>query len=75
VREAALADGAALGCEPADEFFATLGDGWRLTPTHRLVLTPVVTAVLDEGWTLRALAAFTGANTSGVRSPYAVLAA
>ena len=33
-----------------------------------------VTAALNAGWTPRALAAITGANTSGVRNPYAVLA-
>ncbi len=74
-REAALADGVAAGGEPVSEFFAALGNGWRLTPTQRLKLTPVVTAALDQGWAPRALAAFTGANTNGVRSPYAVLAA
>lgn len=31
-------------------------------------------AVLDTGWTPQALAAFTGASTSGVRNPCAVLA-
>jgi hypothetical protein len=57
------------------EFFAALGSSWRLTSTQRLRLTPVITAALDKGWTPCALAAFTGANTSGVHSPYAVLAA
>ena len=32
-------------------------------------------AALDAGWLPQALAAFTGANTTGVRNPYAVLAA
>jgi len=57
------------------EFFAALGPGWRLTAAQRTRLTPAVRAVLDAGWTPQALAAFTGANTSGVRSAYAVLAA
>jgi hypothetical protein len=30
---------------------------------------------LSTGWTPAALAAFTGSNTSGLRNPYAVLAA
>jgi hypothetical protein len=74
-REAAPVGGVAGGGEPVGEFFAALGNCWRLTPTQRLKLTPVITAALDEGWTPRVLAAFTGANTSGVHSPYAVLAA
>jgi len=32
-------------------------------------------AALAAGWTPHGLAAFTGANTAGVRNPYAVLAA
>lgn len=74
-REAAPAGGGGAGGEPARDFFAALGSGWRLTPAQQLKLTPAVTAALAEGWTPRALAAFTGANTTGVRSPYAVLAA
>jgi hypothetical protein len=69
-REAALAGGG-----PAKEFFAALGTGWRLTDAQQLRLDPAITAALDKGWTPRALAAFTGANTNGVHSPYAVLAA
>jgi len=34
-----------------------------------------VLAALDDGRTPRGLAGFTGANTDGVRNPYAVLAA
>ena len=74
VCEASLAGGAAGGGR-AGEFFAALGDGWRLTPTQRLKLVPAVTAALERGWAPRVLAAFAGANTNGVRNPYAVLTA
>ena len=57
------------------EFFAVLGDGWRLTADQRARLAPVVQAALEAGWLPHALAAFTGANTADVRNPYAVLAA
>jgi hypothetical protein len=74
VCEASLASGA-VGGGPAGEFFAALGDGWRLTPTQRLKLVPAVTAALERGWAPRVLAAFAGANINGVRNPYAVLTA
>jgi hypothetical protein len=45
------------------------------TPTQRLKLARAVALALEAGWTPSALAAFTGANTDGVRSPYAVLTA
>ncbi len=57
------------------EFFAELGDGWRLTAAQRVRLAPAVTAAIRAGWTPQTLAAFTGANTDGIRSPYAVLTA
>jgi hypothetical protein len=63
------------GSGPAGEFFAALGPGWRLTAAQRARLAPAVTAALNAGWAPQALAAFAGANTSGVRNPYAVLAA
>jgi hypothetical protein len=75
VREAAPASGVAAGGEPIGEFFAALGSRWPLTSAQRLKLTPAITAALDEGWTPSTLATFTRANTSGVHSPYAVLAA
>jgi len=59
---------------PIGEFFTALGPGWRLTAAQRTRLAAAVTAALNAGWTPRALAAITGANTSGVRNPYAVLA-
>jgi hypothetical protein len=73
VAEAAALDGQGGG--PIGEFFTALGPGWRLTTAQRTRLAAAVTAALNEGWTPRTLAAVTGANTSGVRNPYAVLAA
>jgi hypothetical protein len=73
-REALHAAGAAGG-GPIDEFFAALGPGWQLTAAQRARLTPAVATALNAGWTPRTLAAFAGANTSGVRNPCAVLAA
>ena len=57
------------------EFFGALGSAWRLTAAQRGRLAPAVDAALRAGWTPAELAAFTGANTGGVRNPYAVLAA
>lgn len=65
--------GAAGGSEKVSEFFASLGDQWRLTAAQRARLAPAVTATLLAGWTPRALAAFIGANTDGIRNSYAVL--
>jgi hypothetical protein len=42
---------------------------------RRLGSTANTCAALNAGWTPQALAGFTGANTGGVRNPYAVLAA
>jgi hypothetical protein len=67
--------GTAGGGPAVGEFFAVLGDGWRLTADQRARLAPAVQAALEAGWLPQALAAFTGANTAGVRNPYAVLAA
>ncbi len=67
--------GVAGGGRAVGEFFAVLGDGWRLTAAQRARLAPAVQAALDAGWLPQALAAFTGANTTGVRILYAVLAA
>jgi hypothetical protein len=66
--------GAATGGGVGD-FFAALGDAWRLTRAQRVRLTPAVQAALDAGWTPQTLASVTGANTTGVRSGCAVLAA
>jgi hypothetical protein len=60
---------------PVGEFFAALATAWRLTAAQRARLTPVVETALNTGWTPTELAAFTGANTDGVRNPCAVLAA
>jgi Helix-turn-helix domain len=70
----ATADTAGGGQE-VGEFFALLEDGWMLTADQRARLAPAVQAALDSGWLPQALATFTGANTVGVRNPYAVLAA
>jgi Helix-turn-helix domain len=66
---------AAYGGRPTDEYFAALGDGWRLSAAQCARLATFAERALSAGWTPAALAAFTGANTSGVRNPYAVLAA
>ena len=57
------------------EFFARLGPAWLLTDGHRRRLEPAVGDALSAGWAPAALADFVGANTAGVRSPAAVLAA
>jgi hypothetical protein len=59
-----------LGGRPIGEFFVALGPDWQLTGIRRARLAPAVTAPLALGWTPQVLAAFTG-----VRNPYAVLAA
>jgi hypothetical protein len=59
----------------ADEFFARLGPGWPLTDHQRQRLAPMAAAALEAGWDPSGLASFVGANTAGIRSPYAVLAA
>jgi len=72
-REAPLAGHAGLGGgDQASEFFAALGDAWLLTAVQRARLIPAVEAALIAGWTPDE---FTGGNTSGIRNPYAVLAA
>lgn len=56
-----------------EEFHTALGPAWRLSRGQRRRLAPCVTAALTAGWTPTTLAAAVGANTDGVRSPYAVL--
>lgn len=56
-----------------DEFFDRLGPAWPLSPAQRDRLAPAVRSALCSGWKPPALAAHVGANTGGVRSPYAVL--
>ena len=60
---------------PVSEFFAALGDAWRLTAAQRARLAPAALTALSTGWKPAALAEFTCSNTDGVRNPYAVLAA
>lgn len=74
VRPAAAAATATAGGD-VDEFFAALGDAWRLRGAQRARLVPAVKAALEMGWAAQDLASVTGANTTGVRNPYAVLAA
>ena len=59
----------ANGSSPVSDFFTVLGDGWRLTATQQARLSPAVSAALSTGWTPDSLAAFTGANTTGVHNP------
>jgi hypothetical protein len=66
---------AAGGGSRLGEFFDVLGAAWRLSPSQRSRLAPAVCGALGAGWQPEDLAAFVGANTVGVRSPYAVLAA
>ncbi len=73
-REVPLSGGAAGDGGPVGEFFAALSDAWRITADQRARLVPAVQTALDSGWTPRALAEFTGANSDGVHSPYAVMA-
>jgi hypothetical protein len=73
-REPAAAADAGGGGQAGD-YFAVLGTGWQLTASQRARLVPAVTTALSTGWTPASLAAFTGSNSSGVRNPYAVLAA
>jgi hypothetical protein len=53
---------------------ATFGDAWELTGTASLAGARRE-GTLDMGWTPWALAPATGANTTGVQNPCAVLAA
>ena len=59
----------------AGEFFDALGPGWLLTAGQRTRLAPAVSEAVVAGWEPGELAAFVGANSAGIRSPYAVLAA
>ena len=56
------------------EFFAALGNAWRLTEAQRARLAPAVQAALTR-MDAAGVASATGTNTTGVRNPYAVLAA
>jgi hypothetical protein len=74
-REGPPAAGAGGGGGPVGEFFAALNRDWRLTAAQRARLAPAVATALKAGWTPQRLAGFTSGNVSGVRNPYAVLAA
>lgn len=63
---------------PVDEpetgqFFAALGDAWPLSGAQRDRLAPAVRAAIAAGWPPGDLAALVGANSTGIRSPYAIL--
>jgi hypothetical protein len=65
-----------LGADGGEEqFSARPGPGWPLTDTQRRRLALTIAAALATGWDPAVLAGFVGANTAGVRSPAAVLAA
>jgi hypothetical protein len=66
---AAVASGGEAG-----EFFAALPNVWRLTQAQRTRLAPAAKAALDLGWRPQTLASVVGANATGVRNQYAVLA-
>lgn len=60
------------------EFFTALtalSSRWVFTVRQRKRLVPAVRAALAAGWAPPALAELTGANTTGIRNPCAVLAA
>ncbi|GAA3096367.1 helix-turn-helix domain-containing protein [Streptosporangium carneum] len=59
--------------EPVRSFAAALGAAWPLSPAQVRRLAPAVTAALAGGWSPASLAEHVGANTVGVRNPYAVL--
>ncbi|MBB2742882.1 UNVERIFIED_ORG: hypothetical protein FHR35_002704 [Microbispora rosea subsp. rosea] len=56
-------------------FLAELGPAWPLSSGQVRRLTPAIAAALADGWTPANLAEHVGANTAGVRNPYAVLTA
>ncbi|MET8140021.1 helix-turn-helix domain-containing protein [Sphaerisporangium sp. NPDC005288] len=60
---------------PIEVFIAELGPDWPLSARQVDRLTPAVAAALADGWSSAALAEHVGANTAGVRNPYAVLTA
>ncbi len=59
----------------ARRVLARLGSQWRLGARSIERLEPQVAAALDAGWGETELAEHLGANSVGVKSPYAVLAA
>jgi AcrR family transcriptional regulator len=73
-RQEPSADDGRLGAGPVGEFFTALGGAWRLTADQRARLASAVESALNIGWAPAEFAAFAGANTSGVRNPYAILA-
>ena len=58
-----------------EEFFAGLDPAWQLTLVQQSRIAAAIRTALISGWTPRALAAYVGSNTTGVRNCYAVLTA
>lgn len=56
-----------------EKFFAALGEGWPLAAAQRARLATLVQRAVGIGWPPDRLAEHVGANTSGIRNPYAVL--
>jgi len=59
----------------ARRVLAQLGPQWRLGTRSTARLEPPVAVALSAGWDHADLASHLGANSEGVKSPYAVLAA
>ncbi|MFC7591651.1 helix-turn-helix domain-containing protein [Nonomuraea antimicrobica] len=54
-------------------FVAKLGPDWPLSRSQIRRLSPAIVEALTAGWEPGVLAEYVGANTTGVRNPYAVL--
>jgi len=54
---------------------ARRSERWLLTAAQRRKLAPAIAAAFAAGWTPEGLAEFAGASTTGIRNPFAVLAA
>lgn len=67
------ATAAGTGGGGAEKFFAALGEGWPLAAAQRDRLAPLVQRAVGIGWPSDRLAEHVGANTHGIRNPYAVL--
>jgi hypothetical protein len=63
------------GGRAIEEFFAALDPAWQLTLVQQGRIAAAVRTALLSGWPPRALAAYVGSNTTGVRNCYAVLTA
>lgn len=59
----------------AEAFLTALGERWPLSRAQRRRIAPLIRTSLAAGWPPQLLAERVGANTHGVRSPYAALRA